>query len=50
MEALAAEHGVPVLRLGPTGGADLEFSGLFTLPLAELRRVNLAPLRDRFAA
>ncbi|MFT8636665.1 MAG: phosphoribosylformylglycinamidine synthase subunit PurL [Pseudoclavibacter sp.] len=50
VEALAAEHGVPVLRLGPTGGADLEFSGLFTLPLAELRRVNLAPLRDRFAA
>jgi phosphoribosylformylglycinamidine synthase len=34
---LAAQHGVPLTRLGAVGGSDLEITGLFTVPLAELR-------------
>jgi phosphoribosylformylglycinamidine synthase len=37
LTALALEHGVPIARLGTTGGDALSVSGLFDLPLAELR-------------
>jgi len=35
LEALAAEHGVPMTRLGLTGGSQLEFTGHFAVPLAD---------------
>ncbi len=34
---LAAEHGVPVTSLGVTRGEDLSLTGLFDVPLADLR-------------
>ncbi len=35
-EALCASHGVPAAALGAVGGASLEVTGSFTVPLAEL--------------
>ncbi len=34
---LASEHGVPITSLGETGGTSLEVSGVFEVPLEELR-------------
>ena len=34
---LAAEHGVPITSLGETRGDSLEVSGVFDVPLEELR-------------
>jgi len=44
-EALCAQHGVPVARIGEvTGGGELEFVGAFTVDLDEARRAWEAPL------
>ena len=32
---LAGSHGVPIARLGETGGPRLAFAGLFDVPLAD---------------
>ncbi|HVE73949.1 MAG TPA: phosphoribosylformylglycinamidine synthase subunit PurL [Mycobacteriales bacterium] len=37
IRALGSEHGVPVTRLGTTGGDQLEIAGALTLPLETLR-------------
>lgn len=42
--ALAGQHGVPVARLGETGGASLAVEGQFDLPLEELRAAWTATL------
>jgi len=48
---LCEGRGYPVLRVGVTDSEpSLEVQGLFELPLDELRGVNAAPLRERFAA
>ncbi|WGT47777.1 phosphoribosylformylglycinamidine synthase subunit PurL [Tessaracoccus lacteus] len=45
LEALCAQHGVPVARIGEvTGGGELEFVGAFTVDLDEARRAWEAPL------
>jgi phosphoribosylformylglycinamidine synthase len=44
----AAAAGVPVARLGRTGGDALTVEGLFTVPLAELRSVHEATLPALF--
>src|SRR5947209_6143272 len=44
----AAEHGVPVARLGRTGGDALRLTGLFDLPLAELRAAHSSTLPQLF--
>lgn len=49
VEALAQRAGVPVLRLGTTGGEDLDFQGLCSVPLDELERVHRAVLPEHFA-
>jgi phosphoribosylformylglycinamidine synthase len=36
LEQLAGVHGVPFVRIGLTGGANLEFAGLLLVPLREL--------------
>ncbi|HEX3828095.1 MAG TPA: phosphoribosylformylglycinamidine synthase subunit PurL [Sporichthyaceae bacterium] len=41
---LAGQHGVQVTRLGAVGGDALEVSGLFAIPLAELRAAHTATL------
>jgi phosphoribosylformylglycinamidine synthase len=46
--ALAAEHGVPVLALGTTGGDALEIEGLGALELAELRSLREGTLPRYF--
>ncbi|MDO5678341.1 MAG: phosphoribosylformylglycinamidine synthase subunit PurL [Propionibacteriaceae bacterium] len=44
-EALCGEHGVPVQRLGEvTGGPDLEFVGLLSVPAAEAQAAWRAPI------
>ncbi|HWH26702.1 MAG TPA: phosphoribosylformylglycinamidine synthase subunit PurL [Pseudolysinimonas sp.] len=48
-------RGYPVLRIGVTDaggpeGAAVEIQGLTTIPLAELRAANAAPLREHFGA
>lgn len=44
-EALCAEHGVPVARIGEvTEGPELEFVGLFSVSLDELKAAWLAPI------
>ncbi|MFD0866550.1 phosphoribosylformylglycinamidine synthase subunit PurL [Tessaracoccus lubricantis] len=44
-EALCAEHGVPVQRLGEvTEGDELEFVGQFTVPADEAKQVWLSPI------
>jgi phosphoribosylformylglycinamidine synthase len=45
---LLAGHQVATARLGVTGGAQLELTGLFTVPLDEVRAVHEAPLRAVF--
>jgi len=40
LAALARTHGVPALRIGTAGGADLAVEGRFTLGLDELRAVH----------
>jgi phosphoribosylformylglycinamidine synthase len=35
LEALVIERGVPIERVGITGGADLDFDGLFTIPVRD---------------
>jgi phosphoribosylformylglycinamidine synthase len=45
---VAAAAGVPVARLGRTGGETLTVEGLFTVPLAELRSVHEATLPALF--
>lgn len=42
--ALATSYGVPVARLGTTGGADLSVEGQFSVPVAELREVWTATI------
>jgi len=37
LSRLAAEHGVPAIRLGSTGSRALSIDGLFDIPLADLR-------------
>ncbi len=44
LRALAATHGVPLTELGVTGGDTLTVSGLFAIPLAELREAWTATL------
>jgi phosphoribosylformylglycinamidine synthase len=46
--AAATEHGVPVARLGRTGGDALRFTGLFDLSLVELRAAHLSTLPQLF--
>ena len=40
LEGLAAERGVPLARLGETGGPRVAFDGLFETSVAELRAVH----------
>ena len=44
----AAEHQVPVARLGRTGGDALRLTGLFDLSLAELRAAHSSTLPQLF--
>jgi phosphoribosylformylglycinamidine synthase len=46
--ALAADHGVPVARLGRCGGDELVVDGQFTIPLDELRAAFEATLPTLF--
>ncbi|MGB3828710.1 MAG: phosphoribosylformylglycinamidine synthase subunit PurL [Ornithinimicrobium sp.] len=39
-ESLCGEHDQPVLRIGRSGGQNLVFDGLFTLPVDELRAAH----------
>ena len=48
LAGIAAEHGVPALDLGATGGTELVVSGLLGVGLAELRRAHEAPLPAAF--
>jgi phosphoribosylformylglycinamidine synthase subunit PurL len=51
LAALAAEHGVPLQRLGTVGGDTLSVSGSFgsfEVPVDELRTVSAAPFRSTF--
>jgi phosphoribosylformylglycinamidine synthase subunit PurL len=45
---LCAEHGVPCVELGVTGGASLEVTGLFTIPLDELAAAHRGTLPALF--
>ncbi|WP_461107846.1 phosphoribosylformylglycinamidine synthase subunit PurL [Tessaracoccus terricola] len=50
-EALCAEHGVPVARLGEvTGDATAEFVGQFEISLDEVRDAWRAPIREALGA
>ena len=44
LSALAARHGVPLTRIGTTGGVDLAVEGEFTVPLSEVREAWSATL------
>jgi phosphoribosylformylglycinamidine synthase len=46
--ALCADHGVPAAALGVTGGANLEVTGLFSIPLDELAAAHRATLPALF--
>ncbi|MDN5688821.1 MAG: phosphoribosylformylglycinamidine synthase subunit PurL [Brachybacterium sp.] len=46
--ALAAQHGVPVLRLGTTGGGELEIAGLEPLGIGALRELREGTLPRYF--
>jgi phosphoribosylformylglycinamidine synthase subunit PurL len=46
--ALCADHGVPSAALGVTGGASLEVTGLFAIPLDELAAAHRGPLPALF--
>jgi phosphoribosylformylglycinamidine synthase len=48
LEAAAATYGVPVTRLGATGGATLTVEGLFDVPLDELRAAHTRTLPALF--
>jgi phosphoribosylformylglycinamidine synthase II len=48
LAALAADRGVPVARLGFTGGEAFEVAGLFAIPLASLRVASRAPFANAF--
>jgi phosphoribosylformylglycinamidine synthase len=48
LEARAAAYGVPVTRLGTTGGGALEAVGLFSVPLDELRAAHEGTLPALF--
>ena len=48
MVDLCAAHGVPVARIGTTGGDALTVSGAFTLPLTELAEASAATLPRYF--
>jgi len=48
LAALCAQAGVPALALGETGGSALEVSGLFAVPLDELRDVHRGVLPALF--
>jgi phosphoribosylformylglycinamidine synthase len=45
---LCAAHSVPVQAIGVTGGAELEVSGLFSVPLGELGEVHRSTLPKLF--
>jgi phosphoribosylformylglycinamidine synthase II len=45
---LCAEHELPATSLGQTGGQDLEVTGLFTVPVAELSTVSRRTLPELF--
>jgi phosphoribosylformylglycinamidine synthase subunit PurL len=45
---LCAVHEVPASRLGHTGGVDLEITGLFTIPVAQLSAVSSRTLPGLF--
>jgi phosphoribosylformylglycinamidine synthase len=47
-ERLCADRGVPAARLGRTGGLDLDVSGLFTVPVAELSALSRRTLPALF--
>jgi phosphoribosylformylglycinamidine synthase len=49
VEAAARTYGVPVTRLGTTGGDSLTVEGQFSLPLDELRDVHTATLPALFS-
>jgi phosphoribosylformylglycinamidine synthase len=44
LERLASQHGVPIARIGTTGGDALSVDGAFDVPLAELRDAWTATL------
>lgn len=46
--ALAAEHGVPALRLGTTGGTSLELTGIGSFTVGELRELREGTLPRYF--
>jgi phosphoribosylformylglycinamidine synthase len=48
LAALAAEHAVPLVRLGFTGGDAFEVAGLFAIPLASLRAASVTPFAAAF--
>ncbi|ATG51306.1 phosphoribosylformylglycinamidine synthase II [Brachybacterium vulturis] len=48
LTALAAEHGVPVLRLGTTGGDALDLAGVGTFTVGELRELREGTLPRYF--
>ena len=48
LTALAAEHGVPVLRIGETGGDALEIDGAGSFPVAELKELREQTLPRHF--
>jgi phosphoribosylformylglycinamidine synthase subunit PurL len=48
-EARCEQYGVPVIRLGRTGGDDLVVDGVFAVPLAELRAAHEGTLPRSFA-
>ncbi|HET9187314.1 MAG TPA: AIR synthase related protein, partial [Acidothermaceae bacterium] len=47
-EKLAADHGVPLARIGVTGGDSLEVDGLFAVGVDELRATSSAVLSGLF--
>jgi phosphoribosylformylglycinamidine synthase len=49
LESSAAAYGVPVSRLGTTGGDSLDVAGHFAVPVAELRAASDATLPALFA-
>ncbi len=44
LDRLAATHGVPLVRLGVTGGSELAITGAFAVPTAELRQAHRSTL------
>ncbi len=44
LDGLAAAHGVPLTRLGETGGPRMAFDGLFETTVAELRAIHDAAI------